>query len=414
MVGYTYIIMKVNSRDLMKDDGGTIRLRTEESEDIWHIFNLIDKGDRVRTATMRKVVSESSTGSTTSRRLRLQLTVQVEKTDFDPEKNLLRLSGRVMEENPHVRVGAYHTLDLEPNQNFSIYKECWDTIHLDRISLASDPVKMAEVAAVVLVPGLANVCLITPYMTITRARIEMNIPRKQSGSSDHSKALTRFYNTLYGSIMEKIDFSRIKSVLLGSPGFTKDDFFSYLTAEASRRDDRVFIENKAKFVLCHASSGHKRAVEEILRNPAIANKLADTRYIKEVQALTSFHNMLKSCPDRAYYGIKHVERASEAGAVDNLLVSDALFRAQDVATRRRYVALVENVRSAGGKSFVFSSMHISGEQLGQLGGVAAILRFPMPEIEDEPLDEDLEDTHGNDVKPNAGLAAKVSSVKLSS
>ncbi len=404
--------MKVSSRDLTKDSGGTIYLRTEESEDIWHIFNLIDKGDRVRTDTMRKVVSESSTGSTTSRRLRLKLTVQVEKTDFDPEKNLLRLSGRVMEENPHVRIGAYHTLDLEPNQNFSISKDRWDTIHLDRISLASDPVKMAEVAAVVLVPGLAHVCLVTPYMTITMARIEMNIPRKRSGSSDHSKALTRFYNALYASIIEKIDFNRIKCVLLGSPGFTKDDFFSHLTAEACRRDDRTFIENKAKFVLCHATSGYKRAVEEMLRNPTIASKLSDTRYVKEVQALASFYNVLKSCPDRAYYGIQHVERASEAGAVDNLLVSDSLFRAQDVATRRRYVALIENVRSAGGNSFVFSSMHISGEQLGQLGGVAAILRFPMPEIEDEPFDEDLEDTDDNDAEPNAGLATKVSSVKL--
>ncbi len=412
MVEHTYVIMKVNSRDLTKDCGGTIRLRTEESEDMWHTFNLIDMGDRVRTTTMRKVISESSTGSTTSRRLRLQLTVQVEKTDFDPERMLLRLSGRVMEENPHVRVGAYHTLDLELNQNFSIYKEHWDTIHLDRISLASDPVKMAEVAAVVLVPGLANVCLITPYMTVTRARIEMNIPRKRSGNSDHSKALARFYNTLYGSILEKIDFNRIKCILLGSPGFTKDDFFSYLTTEASRRDDRAFIENKAKFVLCHSSSGHKRAVEELLRNPAIANKLSDTRYIKEIQVLESFHSMLKSCQDRAYYGIGHVERASESGAVENLLVSDALFRAQDVATRRRYVVLVENVRSTGGKTFVFSSMHISGEQLGQYGGVAAILRFPMPEIEDEFLDEQLEESNGNGDETNMGLAAKVSMVKL--
>ena len=31
---------------------------------------------------------------------------------------------------------------------------------------------------------------------------------------------------------------------------------------------------------------------------------------------------------------------------------------------------------------VFSSSHVTGEQLGKLTGVAAILRFPLPEIED--------------------------------
>lgn len=34
---------------------------------------------------------------------------------------------------------------------------------------------------------------------------------------------------------------------------------------------------------------------------------------------------------------------------------------------------------------MFSSMHVSGEQLGLLSGVAAILRFPLPEL-DEPHD----------------------------
>ena len=33
-------------------------------------------------------------------------------------------------------------------------------------------------------------------------------------------------------------------------------------------------------------------------------------------------------------------------------------------------------------------MHVSGEQLSMLTGVAAILRFPLPEIENEEMSED--------------------------
>lgn len=36
-------------------------------------------------------------------------------------------------------------------------------------------------------------------------------------------------------------------------------------------------------------------------------------------------------------------------------------------------------------------MHVTGEQLSQLTGVAAILRFPLPDIEDEDDDEPVEE-----------------------
>ncbi len=60
------------------------------------------------------------------------------------------------------------------------------------------------------------------------------------------------------------------------------------------------------------------------------------------------------------------------------LSADGLFRINHVAKRKKYVALVESVREAGGTAHIFSSMHVSGEQLNQLSGIAAILRFPLP------------------------------------
>ncbi|CAH3108775.1 unnamed protein product, partial [Pocillopora meandrina] len=77
-----------------------------------------------------------------------------------------------------------------------------------------------------------------------------------------------------------------------------------------------------------------------------------------------------------------VEKANEALAIKTLLVTNELFRSTDLPTRKRYVKLVESVKENGGEVRVFSSLHVSGEQLGQLSGFAAILRFPMPDIAD--------------------------------
>jgi hypothetical protein len=47
------------------------------------------------------------------------------------------------------------------------------------------------------------------------------------------------------------------------------------------------------------------------------------------------------------------------------------------------VSLVESVRENGGTVHKFSSLHVSGEQLSQMSGVAAILRFPLLGVDDK-------------------------------
>lgn len=48
--------MKVLRRQISSKDGdGFVQMKTEEAEDMWHAYNLIADGDRVRTSTVRKV-----------------------------------------------------------------------------------------------------------------------------------------------------------------------------------------------------------------------------------------------------------------------------------------------------------------------------------------------------------------------
>ena len=43
--------------------------------------------------------------------------------------------------------------------------------------------------------------------------------------------------------------------------------------------------------------------EEVLADPAISARLADTKAIAEVRALDAFYQMLQTEPDRAFYGL---------------------------------------------------------------------------------------------------------------
>jgi len=378
-----------------KDGSGFVSLLPNTPEDLWHTYNLLQTGDLVRCTTLRKVSKESSTGSVTSNKVRMNLTIEVTKLEFDSESLHVRISGPNRAESEHVRMGAFHTLTLELDRNFSIEKQCWDQVYLDRIEEACNPERGAEVACVVMSAGLAHVCLVTGSVTVTKARIEVNIPKKRTGSTAHSKSLTKFYEAVYRAILTHITFDKIKCVLLGSPGFQKDDFFKFMMMECVKREDRALIENKNKFVLCHASSGHKHAIEELFMDESVMSKVTETKLSKEIEVLNKFMRLLDTDPDKAYYGYFHVQKANEELAIDSLLISDDLFRNSDVATRKKYVALVESVRENGGTVYVFSTMHVSGQQLQQVSGVAAILRYPLPDLEElediaAAYDEDVE------------------------
>lgn len=339
----------------------------------------------------RRIQKETASGTNNeSERVKITVTITIERVDFEAGvAEGMRVSGPCIVENAHVKMGAYHTLDINLNKNFTVAKQEWDSMALERVEEATNPERHADAAAVIMSEGTALVCLISGGMTHVRAKIESSIPRKHKAAvAAHEKATNRFYDNVIAAIVRHINFEIVKAVIIASSGFTKDQFLEYLLADAQRKELRSVLEHKNKFMLVHTSSGHLHSLKEVLASEAVAAKLADTKAAGEVRALNNFYEMLKTDPDRAFYGWQHVSLANERLAIGTLLLVDDLFRAADIATRRKYVALVDSVKTNGTAVHIFSSLHPSGEQLLQLGGIAAILRFPLPEIEELVVQEE--------------------------
>ncbi|KNC87252.1 protein pelota [Sphaeroforma arctica JP610] len=384
--------MKLVKKVIERDASGFVELIAEEGEDMWHVYNLLLNGDRIKATTFRRVQNESTTGSVTSERVRTVLTVEVTDVFFDTQAFTLRINGKNTEENPHVKMGAFHTIDLELNRKFTLYKQEWDSVSLERVKESCDISSKADVGAVVLQEGLAYVCLISSSMTVIRTKVDVSIPRKRRGGIDqHDKGLRKFFEQILQSILQHFDFSVIKCVVLASAGFLNEVLLNYIKEQTVKRELKVLSENKQKFMLAHSASGHKHALQEAMQDPAVVLKLRDTKAQAEVTILNQFYKCLNDQPDRAFYGFSHVHAANEEQAVATLMILDSLFRSQNVEERKKYVQLVDAVKDNGGEVLVFSSMHGTGEQLKLLTGVAAILRFPCPHIEDIDNGNDSED-----------------------
>ncbi|XP_057960905.1 protein PELOTA 1-like isoform X2 [Malania oleifera] len=375
--------MKIIRKDLVPNGPGSVKLEPVDPDDLWFAYNLVAPGDNVMAVTVRKVLREAAAGGREAERVKLKLEINVEAVDYEKEGSVLRIRGKNVLENQHVKLGAFHTLEIELHRPFVLRKDVWDSMALEVLKQASDPAASADLAVVLMQEGLAHVLLVGKSVTTVRSRIETSIPRKHGPAiAGYESALNKFFENVLQAFLKHVDFDIVQCVVIASPGFTKDQFHRHLLLEAERRLLRAIIENKSKIILVHTTSGYKHSLREVLDAPNVMNMIKDTKAAEEVRALKNFFNMLSNDPARACYGPKHVEVAHERMAVQTLLITDDLFRSSDIAMRRKYVKLVESVKDSGGTAHIFSSMHVSGEQLAQLTGIAAILRFPLPDLED--------------------------------
>lgn len=285
-------------------------------------------------------------------------------------------------------------MDLELQRNFTLEKnEGWDSVARDVVREACEQgSKRVGAWAVVMQEGKAAVVGLGGERTVVRGRVDVTVPGKRGGRGGHDKGLEKFFQTTMETMLRHVDLAESLPVLLASPGFTAAAFLKFVMETATRTGNKALLAQKGNFLVVHSSSGHVHALNEVLQSPEVQNRLKNTRYARETKLMDDFMTMLRKDDGRAWYGPKEVEMAVEKGAVGRgggvLLISNGLFRAQDVAIRRRWVTLVDKVRDdEGGEVRVLSSEHESGKRLEGLGGIAAILTFPLEDLGDDEQDE---------------------------
>lgn len=163
------------------------------------------------------------------------MAIVVDAVDFDMEQCSLRLKGRNSTESEHLRLGQFHTMEMVIDYVYTVVKDHWDALCMGRLDQAQDVERKADLAAIVMQEGLCHVTTVTPAMTITKARIERRMPKKKQGFDTFAKAQKSFFSDIYMAV-RLLKFPQLKVVIIGSPGFLKGDFFTYMMERAQRND----------------------------------------------------------------------------------------------------------------------------------------------------------------------------------
>lgn len=167
----------------------------DSPEDLWHIYNILSKGDFIRTTTFRKVALENSQGvKTNAVKKKINITIKIEEIEYDNKEGLIRLKGKNVSENDFISVGQYQSIEIGKGSLFTLIKKLWDDIHIEKLRLASDPSVSSDLAAVLMEEGICHIYLISSHITTLKAKVEMSVAKKRKGPSQHDKV---FYIFIY-------------------------------------------------------------------------------------------------------------------------------------------------------------------------------------------------------------------------
>jgi protein pelota len=351
------ILLKDIKHDIMK-----VELRN--IDDLWVLYNVIQKGDRVVGKTTREVKSTES-ARPFSRRLTVTLGITVQKVYLDRELARLRIHGIVFDAPEEVRVtGSHHTLSVGPEDIVTIVKDKWLKHQVERVEKAV----VAEEPIIVLALDSeeASVAILRSFGLDFKGEVRSRLPGK-SEAEKRQVAMKDYFQRI-GTLLEIVCAESTGPILIVGPGFTKDHFAKELESEVKYVGSRTVLVKSV-------GSGGVAGVHEAIRVGAVSKLRRDARATQETELVNEALRRLGLSSGDISYGLERVQADTEAGAVDTLIVSDKVVREAEDEERSRIEATMKTVEERGGRVALVSSEQEAGKMLQSLGGVAALLRY---------------------------------------
>jgi protein pelota len=332
-----------------------IKIMLESMDDLWHLFNIIEKGDLVFAQTYRR--EEKKTDKLRPERGKkkpMRLGIEVEDIEFHEFSDRLRVHG-IIKEGPQ-DLGSYHTLNLAEGDKISIIKKAWSAHHLNRVEESVAQTKQPLVIFLTLDYDEAY------FAYLRQSGVQEIAHLTTEGSGKRYKRSPDAKKKFYSEILEKIR-GLIKGetpiVILG-PGFAKEEFFEY----AKDKEPDLFLHA----VVSGTGSVGLSGIHEALKEGLAPRVLKDTRVGYETSLIEEL--LAEISKDGNYaYGKEEVKSAVISGAVQILLVTDTKVREKKVDD------LLKTAQDKRSEIAIINAKTDCGKKLESLGGVAAILRY---------------------------------------
>ncbi|MCW4020454.1 MAG: mRNA surveillance protein pelota [Candidatus Bathyarchaeota archaeon] len=356
-------------RVLRKDvKHGAVTVLPEVLDDFWVLYNIIQKGDRVYAKTTREVrFGDRYDRPEKGKRISVFLGVSVEKVMWDRYLNRLRIHGIICEGPEDVGAGSHHTLNVTLNKPLKIVKDRWMKYQLDQLKRATER-GVPPITVVSIDDEGYCVAVLRGFGFDIKVEERISLPGK-GHADERTRTLQNLFKNASKTLEETWANLQAPIVVLGL-GFIKNRFVKYLEEEKRELRESV-IDVKS------VNSAGKAGIFESLRSGILGKALRHVRVSEEAEAVEEVLKRLGKEQGDVTYGLAEVEKANSFGAVEKLLLTDIRLREASDEDRQNLERLMREVEKKRGRVVIISTEHEAGTKLQSLGGIAALLRFPI-------------------------------------
>jgi protein pelota len=346
---------------------GFVKVVPDTQDDLWHLYNVIYKGDEVFAYTSRAIKSDTEASRPKSaERVSAFMGIKVESVAWDKFLGKLRVHGIIIHAPEIIPTGAHHTISVSLNQPVTIVKQTWQKHHLDRLKRASEAEKPLLIVAID-DEGYA-IAETKQYGVEMKVEERVKLPGKQE--ADKRQGATNEYFKRVLTSLSQLWNQNHNSIVIVGVGFVKNDFVSYLRDNAGEMA-KLLADVKS------VNNGGVSGIYEALRSGVLLKAAHKMRVLEETEVMEEAMKRLGKGENNITYGLDDVERAVQVGAIETLILADSLIRESDDEQRLRIEKIMQEVEHRAGNLTVVSTEHEAGSKLLALGGIAALLRFPL-------------------------------------
>lgn len=354
---------------ILRDDikHGAITVIPEVLDDLWVLYNIVERGDKVRARTSREIrLGERYDRPEKGKRVSVSLGLTVESVTWDRHMNRLRIHGIIYEAPEEVGAGSHHTFNIVLNKPLKIIKRRWMRHHLDQLRRAVER-KVPPVMVLSIDDEGYCVGILRGFGIDINVEERITLPGK-ARSENRRKVLQDLFKSAAKTVEETQPDLNMPIMILGL-GYIKNEFLKYLEKKPEIKKRIIDVKS--------VNSTGKAAIYEALRSGVLSKALKHARVAKEADAVEELLKRLGRSRGDVAYGMKEVEKANSMGAIDKLLLTDSLLREALDEKRESIERLIREVENRRGEVIIVSVEHEAGVKLNSLGGIAALLRFPI-------------------------------------
>lgn len=356
--------MKIIGKNLRQ---GFVKVIPSSDDDLWHLYNVIYKGDEVYAYSSRVIKSDKEYSRPKSgERVSAFIGVTVESVAWDKFLGKLRVHGVIIHAPDIIPTGVHHTVNIALNQPATIVKKKWPKYLLDRIKQASK----TEKPMIILSIDDEGFALAETRQYGVDIKVEERLKLPGKHEADKRSAATRKYFKRVVNSLNQLWAPRHYPIVIVGVGFVKNYFAKYLSEEQT---DIV----KSLVDVKSVNNGGVSGIYEALRSGVLLKAAKRMRIASETAFVEEAMKRLGKSDATIAYGLEGVEKAVQNGAVETLVLADTMLRETGEEQRLHLENLLREVERHRGCITIVSTEHEAGAKLLALSGIVALLRFPV-------------------------------------